>query len=646
MRKRRLLEPFRIGKMELKNRIVLPPMLCKYATQEGYVTERLKNYYEARARGGAALIIVEATYIHKQGWCYATQLSIRDDKYLPGLSELTQVIHRHGAKAAIQLHHGGRLAKSALSGMQPVAPSAIASAGSPLPGMGGEVSKELTVKEIAEIVNCFAEAALRARKAGFDGVEIHGAHGYLVSQFLSRSYNKRQDSYGGNLANRTRFLVEVIKAIKKAVGGDYPVWCRINGMEYGVNEGITLEEAQGTARMAQEAGSDAIHVSATGPKAPNNLPSHTFVPAVLEELAAGIKKVVTVPVIAVGKMTPDAAERILAEGKADLIAMGRALLADPELPNKIAENRLEDVTPCIECFGCRNDIFSNKLEIGCHVNAALGKEKEYQIIPAKKPKKVLVVGGGPAGMEAARVAALRGHRVTLWEKEPRLGGQLVQAAIPPYKDRVSLLPEYLQRQLRKLNVTIELNKEATVALIEEFKPEVVILATGVKPLLPEIKGLHKAHVVQAGDVLENKAEVGNRVVIIGGELVGCETAEFLAERGKKVLVMRRGPEMATGVGPSLRPFLLDRLSEKGVTLLTGVRYNEVTSGGIVVTTKDGEKKIFKADTIVLAAGAVPDQKLYEDIKGKVPEVHCIGDCVEPRTIRDAIGDGYRIGLQI
>ncbi|TET67448.1 MAG: FAD-dependent oxidoreductase, partial [Dehalococcoidia bacterium] len=348
----------------------------------------------------------------------------------------------------------------------------------------------------------------------------------------------------------------------------------------------------------------------------------------------------------------DAAERILAEGKADLIAIGRALFADPELPNKIADNRLEDITPCIDCFGCRNDVFanvlglSNILGIRCHVNAALGKEREDEIVSAKRPRKVLVVGGGPGGMEAARVAALRGHKVTLWEKEPRLGGQLIQAAIPPYKDRTRLLPEYLQIQLKKLNVAVELNKEATAAMIEELKPEVVILAVGVKPLIPEIPGLDKAHVVQAGDVLEEKVAVGNQVIIIGGELVGCETAEFLAEKGKKVTVMRRGPEIAAGVGPCLRPFFLDRLSEKSVTLLTEIRYNEVTPSGLVIMTKEGKKKTIEADTIVLAAGSIPDKKLYEDIRGKVPEVHCVGDCVAPRTIRDAIADGYHIGLQI
>lgn len=647
MMKRRLLEPFRIGKMQLKNRIVMAPMETQYAAEDGHVTERNKDYYEARARGGAALIIVEATYIHRQGWAHANQLSISDDKFIPGLSELVQAIHKHGAKAAIQINHAGRDAKMALqNGIQIVAPS-------PLPSpLVGKLPKELTVDEIGEIPAVFAAAALRAKKAGFDGVEIHGAHGYLISQFLSRASNKRQDIYGGALPNRARLLVEVIKAIKSAAGDDYPVWCRINGQEYGVEEGLTLEEAQETAQIAQEAGIDALHVSATGPRAPNNLPSHTFAPAVIAHLAEGVKKAVTVPVIAVGKMTPEAAEKVLAEGKADLIAIGRALFADPELPNKVAEDRLEDITPCIECFGCRNDIFSNILGlsdiagIGCHVNPALGKEKESDIVPAKSSKRVLVVGGGPAGLEAALVSALRGHEVTLWEKESRLGGQLFQAAIPPYKDRITVLPEYFERQLKKLNVAIELNKEATPAMIEEFKPEAVILASGIRPLIPEIRGLDRAHVVQAGDVLEDKAAVGNRVIIIGGEMVGCETAEFLAEKGKEITVMRRGPEMATAVGPCLRPFLLARLSEKGITLLTGIKYDEATPSGLVITTKDGEKKTIEADTIVLAAGATPDNKLYEKIKGKVPEVHCAGDCVAPRTIREAIAEGFHIGREI
>lgn len=634
-----LLEPFRIGQMELKNRIVMPAMLTRYGSEEGYVTERTKNYYEARAQGGAGLIIVEAPYVHLRGKSFPNQLSISDDTCISGLSQLVQTIHKHGSKAAIQLFHGGRTAKSALTGMQPLAPSPLASS-------GGEVPKELTVDEIAEIVAYFAEAALRADRAGFDGVEIHGAHGFLVDQFLSRTSNKRQDDYGGDVPRRARFLIEIIKAAREAVGKDYPIWCRINGKEYGIDEGTSLEEAKEIARMAQDASADAIHVSAGGPGAPVVLTSPTFTPAIIADLAEGIKKVVTVPVIAVGRITPEAAESILAKGKADLIAIGKGLLADPELPSKVASGRLDDITPCIVCFRCRDDVHTNVAGIQCHVNAALGREEEYKILPAKKPRKVLVVGGGPGGMEAARVAALRGHKVTLWEKKLRLGGQLIQAAIPPHKDRIARLIIYLQTQLKKLSVEIELGKEATTTMIEEFKPEVVVLATGIKPLVPEIPGMNSAHVVQAGEVLEGKVETGDRVVVIGGEVVGCETAEFLAEKGKKVTVTRRSSEMASGVGRTLRAFFLGRLLEKGVTLLPEVSYNEITFNGVVVTTKEGEKKTIEADTVVLAAGAIPETKLYESIKGKVPEAYCIGDCVAPRLIRDAIAEGYRVGLKI
>jgi 2,4-dienoyl-CoA reductase-like NADH-dependent reductase (Old Yellow Enzyme family)/thioredoxin reductase len=626
--------------MELRNRIVMPPVATQYGSEEGYVTERTKNHYEARARGGAALIIVEYTYVHPRGQARANQLGISDDKFLPGLRELVQVIHKHGAKAAIQLHHAGRMAKSALTGMQPVAPSAV-------PSRSGEVPKELTVDEIADIVAAFGEAAIRAKTVGFDGVEIHGAHGYLIDQFLSPSTNKRQDSYGGDLPNRARFLIEVIKAVRGVVGSDYPVWCRINGKEYGVEEGTSLEDAQETARMAQEAGADAIHVSAGGPGNPTSLTSPTFAPAVIADLAQGIKKAVSVPVIAVGRITAEAAERVLAEGKADLIAIGKGLLADPELPNKVASGRLEDIVPCTVCMGCLDDLSSPAVAgIRCQVNATLGREAEYRIVPAREPRKVLVVGGGPAGMEAARVAAFRGHQVTLWEGKSRLGGQLVQAAIPPHKDRIGPLTRYLQTQLNKLEVKIELGKEATAAMIEEFRPEVVVLATGARPLLPDIPGLDRTHVVQAGDVLEGKVGVGNKVVVIGGELVGCETAEFLADKGKRVTVTRRGPEMALRVGPTLRRFFLDRLREKGVTLLTEIIYNEVTPRGLVVTTKEGERRTIEADAIVLAAGAIPNRGLYEEIKGKAPEVYLVGDCVEPRTIRDAIAEGYRIALEI
>ncbi len=633
-------EPSRIGTMTLRNRFVMPPMVTQYADKEGYVTERSRNYYAARAKGGVGLIIVEATYVDDCGKAFMNQLGISQDKFIPGLNSLAEAIHQGGARASIQLHHGGRLARTAFSGSQPVGPSALA-------GPGGEIPKPLSVEEIGEIVDRFAEAALRAKKAGFDGVEIHGAHGYLIDQFLSRASNQRRDGYGGDLQRRARLLIETLEAVRKRVGVDFPFWCRLNGQEYGVPEGTTLEESRKTARLAEEAGADAIHVSAAGPQSPVHFTTPTFVPAVIEDLAGEIKKAVRVPVIAVGRITPEAGEKMLAEGKADLIAMGKGLLADPNLPNKWTSGHSEDITPCIVCMACRDDLRAPGVSgIRCQVNASLGKEREYQILPAKRARNILVIGGGPAGMEAARVAALRGHQVVLWEKGSRLGGQLIQAVIPPHKDRIEPLIQYLSGQLKKLGVRIELEKMATAAKVEEIQPEVVVCATGIKPMVPGIPGLGQADAVQAGDVLEGKVKVGDKVVVIGGELVGCETAEFLAEKGKKVTVTRRGPEMALKVESVLRPFFLQRLLEKGVTLLTGMSYNEVTGKGLVVTDKENMQRTIEADMIVLAAGSIPDQELYREIKGKMPEVYLAGDCAAPRKIRDAIADGYRIGLEI
>jgi 2,4-dienoyl-CoA reductase-like NADH-dependent reductase (Old Yellow Enzyme family)/thioredoxin reductase len=635
----KLWESFRIGRMELKNRVVMPPMVTRYGSDDGFVTERTRNYYEARARGGAGLIIVEATYVHRQGWAFLNQLGISDDKFIPGMKELVDTVHKHGAKIAIQIHHGGREAKSTVSGLQPVSAS-------PLPGLAGETPREMAVEEIAETVAYFADAALRAKTAGFDGVELHGAHGYLIDQFLSPSSNKRKDDYGGSVNNRARFFLEIIADVKEAVGDDYPVWCRMDGREYGV-EGITLEDARKTARLVEEAGLAAIHVSAWGPAAPTNRTTATFTPVVIEDLAEGIKKAVSVPVIAVGRITPEDAERLLQQGKADLIAIGKAMLVDAEWTNKVSAGKIDDIKPCIICNGCRDDIRNSQIVgIRCSANATLGREKESELTPAAKPKKVLVVGGGPAGMEAARVTAKRGHKVTLWEKDTRLGGQLVQAAIPPHKDRIGPLAEYLEAQLRKLGVEVQLGKEATVAAVSELKPDAVVVATGVKPFLPDIPGLDKVGAVQAGDVLEGKVKVGEKVAIIGGELVGCETAEFLADQGKQVTVMRRGAEMATSVGPSNRAFFLSRLLDKGVTLLREVKYDSVGPEGVVITTRDGEERTIEADTVVLAAGSVADTSLYDAVKNKVAEVYSIGDCVEPRTIRDAVSEGFGTGQKI
>jgi 2,4-dienoyl-CoA reductase-like NADH-dependent reductase (Old Yellow Enzyme family) len=564
----KLFEPGRIGSLELKNRLVMPPMGTNYALKDGSVTQRQTDYYEERSKGGVSLVIVEISCVDSPvGKAAVRQIYVDDDRFIPGLSKLAEAIKRHGARAAIQIHHAGRQTSAKLTGHQPVAPS-------PIPVPGGEQPRELALSEIATLVPRFAEAAERAKKAGFDGVEIHGAHGYLISQFLSPLSNHRRDAYGGSLENRARFLLEVIEAIRERVGRDYPVWCRLSAMEIGAEGGITLEETQVVAQMAEKAGLDAIHVSAHQ-VTPARRPPMAQPPCLFVPLAEGIKKVVSVPVITVGRIPPELAEGVLRDGKADFISIGKALLVDPYLPQKVATGRTGDIRPCIYCLACLDSISWRKEGVCCVVNPTLGREREYELKPAESPKKVVVVGGGAGGMEAARVAALRGHKVVLFDEGEELGGQLLLASKPPFKDTIETFRQYLVGQVTKLGVELRLRERFTPDMLNELKPDVVVLATGVRPFIPQIPGIQSEKVLQASEVLVG-AETGERVAVIGGELVGCETALYLMERGKKVTIMRRGPELATKVHHFIREPLLGRLQFKGVSMLTGVEYEEIT----------------------------------------------------------------------
>lgn len=629
-----LFQPGGIGKLRIKNRIVMAPMGTMY-TEDGRVDRRMIAFHEARARGGVGLIIVEGTCVESQlGRIVPPQPCIDSDSYVPEWAALVQTIHAYGTKAAIQLAHGGAVAKPRKPGNPVLAPSAISTP--------GREAREMTVGEIRDIVGTFVEAALRAKKAGFDAVEIHGAHRYLLAQFLSGVTNRRTDAYGGSLPNRARLLIEVIEAVRSAVGPDFPIFCRLNGRDFGIEGGISLGETQQTARMAEKAGADAIHVSGWGVNSLVQVASLPVNKGVLVPLAAAVKSSVRVPVIAVGRISPRMGESILAQGKADFIAMGRALIADPDIPNKVAAGRVEDINPCIACMACRDDIIAGG-DLRCAVNPAVGKEDDFRLKAADKKKSVLVVGGGPAGLEAARVAALRGHRVELWEKEEHLGGQLLEATIPPHKSRIKPLISYLARQVDKAGVEVKTGTKATLAKVQRAKPDAVVLATGVRPFLPEISGVSLTIVTTADEVLRGKSTVGDRVVVIGGELVGCETAEFLAAKGKSVTITRRGSAMAQGVNASIRGLLLARLARAGVKMLTGVKYHGITSSGLTITASDGKKALIKADTIVLAAGANGNQELARALQGKVKEVHMVGDCVQPRSIREAITDGSRVG---
>ena len=704
---RYLLAPGRIGSLELRNRIVMSPMGSNLAEKDGHLGERIKRYSEERARGGVGLIIVGVGAIaFPAGACNPNQVAISDDVYLPGLTDLADRIHRHGAKLAIQLQHAGKVATQDMGAGRPLwVPSA-------LPPKVGDLFDDLTPEEvggvteyfsrpgaklrfhemskgdIAELVGMFAAAADRVRRAGFDAVEIHAAHGYIVSSFLSPASNKREDEYGGPLENRSRLLTEVIRAVKDRAGADFPVWCRLDAKEFRTENGITALEGRRAAELAEAAGADAIHVSAYAD--PTTGVAFTDAPLVHEvcgyvPLAEGIKKRVEVPVIAVGRIEPEEAEAILKAGKADFIAMGRKLLADPELPAKLAEGLPEDVRPCIYCYTCVGKIFLNQSNC-CAVNPATGREAEFEIEPAETPRRVLVIGGGPAGMEAARVAALRGHRVTLCEKSGRLGGTLLFSSL--VYEANGRLAEYLERQVRELPIDLRLDQEVTPRFVMEQKPDVILLAVGAGPRDPAIPGEDRPHVLAGGDlralltgsdkqVAEAKLSrrqraivgvggllgvadhisraraltrrwmpMGKRVAIIGGGLVGVELAEFLCERGREVCVLEEGKTLAVEMALPRRWRALHGLRQHGVALRTGVRVEEITDEGVVYTAPDGARNTALVDTVIVATSPGKNLDLAEELEELGVEMHRLGDCQGIGYIEGAMMDAARIAREI
>ena len=627
-----LFQPGTIGGMTLPNRIVMAPMGTNLADADGSITQRSLDYYEARARGGSGLVIVEVSGVElARGRTIRRQIGIDDDKFLEGLSKLVGVIHRHGAKAAIQIHHAGRLGHAD----EPIAPSSVQ-----LPPTR-RVPREMTGGEIDEMIARYGSGARRALQAGFDGVEIHGTHGYLIAQFLSSATNRRQDGWGGDLRARARFLMEIIGVVRAEVGSRYPVWCRLTAKEYGLEGGIIPEEAEQVAQWAEEAGCDAISVSCygVGGWAAANMP-HT--PGALIPFAEGVKKAVTVPVMAVGRLGPGLGCRIIREGKADLIAIGRALLADADWPNKVASGKLQEIRPCIGCHRCLELAPEG---IKCTPNPAMGIEQEMAITPASQSKRVLVVGGGPAGLEAARVAVLRGHKVTLWEQSDRLGGQLLVADKAPRKNHMRALRNYLVRQMDTQGVQVVLGKKATAAAVAEENPEAVVVATGSTSQVPQLTGLDRLPVVQAVDVLAGKAQVGQRVVVIGAERVGCEVANYLAHKGKEVTMTRRGERIATHLNPIASREIRDRLKDGGVQVLTAVKYEEVTGEGLVVTDPTGQRHTLEADTLVLAVGSRPNSGLASELHSRY-DSKAAGDCLSPRNLWESLTEGYRAGLEV
>jgi NAD(H)-dependent 7beta-hydroxy-3-oxo-delta4-cholenoic acid oxidoreductase len=648
---RTLFSPITIATMELKNRIAMAPIGADFATPEGQVTDTMLGYYEARAKGGVALIFVEVTSVVGYLKYMPNQLGLWDDKFISEFEKLAKAVHAHGAKLAPQLIHPGAENHPALSGSESVGPSRIRSQ------VTREMPKELSMEEIEEIIEAFGQAAKRAREAGCDGVQVHAAHAHmLVGAFMSPFRNKRFDAYGGSIEGRLKLPMEIIKQIKSRAGHDFPVILRISGDEI-IPGGRTIQETQYIAPMLAEAGVDAFEISrGVYPDFSWSIYPPTGTPlACNAPYAAAVKEVVEVPVIVVGRInSPLIAEHILRTGKADMVSMGRALLADPELPKKAAEGRFEDIAPCIGCLtGCVGARAGGN-PMTCLVNPAVGKEREMALIATGKPKRVIVVGGGPAGLEAARVAALRGHHVTLFEKELKLGGQLNLAAVPPFKQEICLTLKYLSTQVEKAGVKLEMGREANPDLIRDLKPDVVIIATGATPFIPDIPGSGKEKVSTAWDVLAgNAAQRARNIVVLGGGMVGCEVADFLAERGDNIVVGRRAVtivtrqrDVALDMLPEPRQLLLERLREKDVRFITRATTKEILDDAVLLD-KDGQEiSISGLDSIIIARGAKSADELSGKIRDEVAEVYVIGDAKTPRKALEAITEGAQVGRLI
>ena len=625
--------------MELKNRIVMTAMHLGY-TPKGEVTDQLVDFYLARARGGVGLIIVGGCVIDEYGGM-SSMIGINDDRYLPGLSRLSTAIRGEGAKIATQLYQAGRYVHSSMiGGKKPFSASAVRSK------LTGEIPRALELEEIPAVQDSFAQAAIRAKKAGFDAVELLGSAGYLISQFLSPLTNLREDQYGGSMEKRMRFGLEVVEKVRNAVGDDYPIIMRLAGDDF-MEGGNTNKEAQIFAKALEKVGVDLINV--TGGWHETRVPQLTmFVPrGGFVYLAEGIKSAVSIPVIASNRINdPGLGDEIIREGRADMVTIARGLLADPDLPNKARDGRSQEIFHCIACNqGCFDNIFKYK-PVTCMVNPRAGLEGELEITPAHQKKKVLVIGGGPSGMKAACTAARRGHEVILAEMTAQLGGQILLNRDIPGREEMVTLTTDLSNNLQALNVNIMLEQKVNEQFIKDTAPDMVILATGAKPFIPDVQGIEDPRVVMAWDVLQGKADVGNDVVILGGNAVGLETALYLADKGNKnIIVVEMMKKVGRDIGSSTRWTVMGELKRLGVKIISSARVVAISEKGVEIEKGEGREHL-PVDSLIVAAGVEPENSLLDTIKEQVSDVHVIGDAKEPRDALEAVKEGFLTGLKI
>jgi len=612
-----LRQPIMIRNLMVRNRAVLPPMATRFASENGAVTKQLIDYHVERAKGGVGLQIVENALVQDEP--VSSMLKIHSDASIPGLNDLAESIKGWGAGASIQLHHWG------------VRP-------------GSNDPNLLTPDQIFRLIEDFASAALRAKIAGFDLVEIHGAHSYLFAQFLSPRTNRRNDEWGGSWERRANLAISVIRRVREKVGKDFPISLRISGDEF-IEGGRTVEETEQLVPLFEKAGIDLLHVSGGGPftREWTGLPM-AFPQGALVRLAERLKKCVGIPVITVGRINdPRMADQIICEGKADMVAFGRALLADPYLIQKAFQGRFDEMRKCTACTDCRMRVVDFGWKIKCSINADLGREGDTALLPAMKAKKVMVIGGGPAGMEAARVARLRGHRVTVYEREKKLGGQLSLAIAPPHKEELGNILEYLSNQMKTLKIPVNLGVNVDLKLVQRTRPDVVIVATGSKPLLPSFGG--KIKVLTSHEILGKKLPKGENFLIVGGGNLGCELAEYLAEKGKKASLVEILDQIASDAESNVRKLLTQRLAEKKVAIYTRSRVRDIEGNRATVVNEKGEMLELQADVVVGAVGALPNPiafKGIEKIKPR-PQIYTIGDCRQTGKIMQAIHDGNRVG---
>jgi NADH:flavin oxidoreductases, Old Yellow Enzyme family len=666
-----LFSPAQIGMLQLRNRLVMTPMHLGYCPK-GEVDDQLIEFYRARAHGGVGLIIVGGCGIDRIGNALGMP-QLDDDHYISGLRRLVDAVHLEGAKIIPQLYHAGRYAHSAMTGQQSVAPSPIPSR------LTGQTPVELTGEKIAEIIASFASAAKRAQIAGFDGVEILASAGYLISQFLSPLTNQRTDCYGGGLQARMTFGLEVVAAVRGAVGLDYPIIARVAGNDF-MPGSHTNAESRVFCQALEKAGVNALNVTGGWHETPVPQLTMNVPPGAYVYLASGIKRAVSIPVIACNRInTSKLAEKILREGKADFIGMARPLLADPELPNKAMSGDSETIRPCIGCNqGCLDNVFRLK-PVTCLVNAEAGREAVLgSICPAARVYKILVIGAGAAGMEFSRVATQRGHKVTIWEEQAQPGGQLSLAAAPPGREDFLNLRTYLANACLELGVSICYNVKATpeniLASVQKGEFERVVIATGSCPVIPPIVIEKGVEILQAWDVLAGREKVGQNVIIIGGGAVGVETALYLAESGtidnktlrflmlqhaetekelyhlltrgnKEITVLEMTKGIGRDIGPSTRWSMLADLKRHNVNCIDETKVLEVHKDSVLVESAE-VRKVLKADTIIFAAGSRSVNELYLTLQHELEGLSVIGDALNPRKALDAIHNAYAEGIKI